>query len=129
MATRWISWTWAESGVETVKATSQRASAGLPGLPSRPTVVSFNRRTTSLRLQQNPVFGPVRINFSIAQASDVKLEAFDRSGRKLATLASGFASAGSHSATWDTRSVPAGIYFLRLTAASGQRSLKAVVGR
>jgi hypothetical protein len=101
----------------------------VPGTAVAEPVVSFKPRTASLRLQQNPVSGAVRVNFSIAQASDVKIEAFDRSGRKLATLVSGFASAGSHSATWDTRNVPAGVYFLRLTAAGGQRSLKAVVGR
>jgi hypothetical protein len=38
-------------------------------------------------------------------------------------------SAGAHSATRDTRNVPADVYFLRLTAQSGQRSLKTVVGR
>ncbi len=82
-----------------------------------------------LTLDRNPVRGTAQVRFGLRQASSVKLEAYDRTGRKLATLASGFASAGSHSATWDTRNVPAGIYFLRLTAAGGQRSLKAVVGR
>jgi hypothetical protein len=82
-----------------------------------------------LTLEQNPVRGTARIKYLLPQASDVHLEAFDRSGRRLATLVSGSASAGSHSAKWDTRNVPAGIYFLRVTAAGGQRSLKAVVGR
>jgi hypothetical protein len=82
-----------------------------------------------LTLEQNPVRGSARIRYMLPQASSIRLEAFDRSGRRFATLASGFASAGAHSATWDARGVPAGIYFLRLTAASGQRSLKAVVGR
>jgi hypothetical protein len=82
-----------------------------------------------LTLEQNPVRGSARIRYVLPQASSVRLEAFDRAGRRFATLASGLASAGSHSAIWDTRNAPAGIYFLRLTAASGQRSLKAVIGR
>jgi hypothetical protein len=82
-----------------------------------------------LTLKQNPVRGSTHIQYVTPQSSSVRLEVFDRSGRKLATLVSGFASAGTHSATWDVRNVPAGIYFLRLTAASGQSSLKAVVGR
>ena len=82
-----------------------------------------------LMLEQNPVRGNARIHYVLPQASSVKLEAFDRSGRRISTLTSGYSSAGAHSATWDARNVPAGIYFLRLTAASGQRSLKAVVGR
>jgi hypothetical protein len=75
------------------------------------------------------ISGTARVSFSLPRPSDMKLEAFDRSGRKVATLTSGFATAGAHSAPWNTRNVPAGIYFLRLTAANGQRSLKAVVGR
>lgn len=82
-----------------------------------------------LTLDRNPVRGTAQVRFGLRQASNVRLEAYDRSGRKLATLVSGFASAGAHSATWDTRGVPAGICFLRLTAAGGQRSLKVVVGR
>ncbi len=82
-----------------------------------------------LTLEQNPVRGSAHIRYMLPQASSTKLEAFDRSGRRFATLASGYSAAGSHSATWDTRNVPAGIYFLRLTAASGQGSLKAVIGR
>jgi hypothetical protein len=82
-----------------------------------------------LTLEQNPVRGTAHIRYVLRQASGVKLEAYDRSGREYATLVSGFASVGTHSTTWDTRNVPAGIYFLRLTAHSGQSSLKAVVGR
>jgi hypothetical protein len=82
-----------------------------------------------LTLEQNPVHGTARIRYVLRQASGVRLEAYDRSGRRFATLASGYSSAGAHSATWDTREAPTGIYFLRLTAQSGQRSLKAVVGR
>ncbi|MBM3330533.1 M28 family peptidase [candidate division WOR-3 bacterium] len=82
-----------------------------------------------LTLDRNPVCGSAQVRFSLRQASSVRLEAFDRTGRKLTTLVSSFASAGSHATTWDTREVPTGIYFLRLTAAGGQRSLKVVVGR
>jgi hypothetical protein len=91
--------------------------------------ISFKPQASRLRLEQNPVSGAARVSFSLPAASNVRIEAFDRSGRKSATLASGLVSAGDHSVTWDTRSVPAGVYFLRLTASSGQRSLKAVVGR
>jgi len=82
-----------------------------------------------LMIEQNPVCGSARIQYVLPQPSGIRLEAFDRSGRRFATLASGYSSAGAHPATWDTRNVPAGVYFLRLTAQSGQRSLKAVVGR
>jgi hypothetical protein len=56
-----------------------------------------------------------RVSFILPQASSVRLEAFDRSGRRVATIISGYLTAGAHAATWDTRTVPAGIYFIRLT--------------
>ena len=82
-----------------------------------------------LTLDQNPVRGTAHIRYVLRQASGVKLEAFDRSGRRQATIVSGYMTAGAHVANWDTRNVPAGVYFLRLTAPGEQRSLKAVVGR
>jgi hypothetical protein len=60
-------------------------------------------------------------SFSLPRASSVKLEAYDRSGRRLATIASGYLAAGAHAATWDTRSVPAGIYFIRLSTGDSPR--------
>jgi len=101
----------------------------VPGLTVAEPVTSFKPQSSSLRLEQNPVLGAARVRFSLPTASNVRIEAFDRSGRKSATLASGFVSAGAHSVTWDTRNVPTGIYFLRLTAAGGQCSLKAVISR
>jgi hypothetical protein len=85
--------------------------------------------TLRLAMEQNPVRGIARISYDLPRASSVRLEAFDRSGRRSSILATGYSTSGAHSVNWDTRRVPTGIYFLRLTAASGQRSLKAVVGR
>ncbi len=57
--------------------------------------------------------------------------------RRGRALVSGFLAAGAHVADWDTRSVPAGIYFLRLTAGDCPRTgtvpktltAKVIVGR
>jgi hypothetical protein len=108
------------------------ATLGEPVPLSVPSFDLLNARLGSaprLTLEQNPVRGSARIRYVLPRISSIRLDAFDRSGRRFATLASGYSSAGAHSATWDTREVPAGVYFLRLTAQSGQRSLKAVVGR
>ena len=82
-----------------------------------------------LTLGKNPVRGSARIGYVLPQASNVRLEASDRSGRRFAVLACGYSSAGAHSATWDTRNVPAGVYFLRLTTSGSRQSLKTVVSR
>ena len=101
----------------------------VPGTAVTEPAISFKPHVSSLKLEQNPVSAAARVRFSLPTASSVRLEAYDRSGRRVATIASGPLGSGVHTAVWDTRSVPAGIYFLRLTADSGQRSLKAVVGR
>jgi len=86
-------------------------------------------RAASLKLEGNPVSDAARVRFSLPQAADIRLEAYDRTGRRLATLASGLLAAGAHAVNWDTRNVPAGIYFIRLATPDCHRSLKAVVSR
>jgi hypothetical protein len=102
----------------------------LPAAVSSPEHLNLaSGSTPRLTLQQNPARDVARITYVLPKAGLVRLEAFDCSGRRLATLASGHSPAGEHSTTWDTRNVPAGICYLRLNSASGQRSLKAVVNR
>ena len=91
-------------------------------------VVSFSPQTSRLRLEQNPVSGAARVRFSLPRASNVRLEAYDRSGRRMSILTSGFVPAGAHTVAWDTRHVPAGVYFLRLTATETVTA-KAVISR
>jgi hypothetical protein len=86
-------------------------------------------RAASLKLEGNPVSDAARVRFSLPRPADIRLEAYDRTGRRLATLASGFLAAGAHAVNWDTRNVPAGIYFIRLATPDCHRSLKAVVSR
>ncbi len=90
---------------------------------------SQQTQAARLGLKRNPVSGAAEIRFSLPRASDVKLEAYDRAGRQVATLAAGFLHAGTHAAVWDARSVPAGVYFIRLATPDCRRSLKAVVSR
>jgi hypothetical protein len=81
----------------------------------------------SVSVRPSLITGLARVSFNLPQTSNVKLEAFDRSGRRLATLASGNLAAGAHTATWDTRNVPAGIYFIRLATADKTQTAKAII--
>lgn len=64
----------------------------------------------------NP-FNPVTyINFSLPQASDVKLAVYDMLGREIALLANGKFDAGSYSIDYDASNLPSGIYFYTITA-------------
>jgi len=64
----------------------------------------------------NPARGTTTIAFTLADAGDVKLEVFDVSGRKVATLADGPRAAGENEATFETGGLAAGVYIYRLCA-------------
>jgi DNA-binding beta-propeller fold protein YncE len=80
-------------------------------------------------LAPNPSRGPVRTEFALPRESHVRLSVIDLMGREVAVLANGTYSAGRHEASWNTdagRSVPAGIYFVRLVA-DGRAWMRRVV--
>lgn len=69
----------------------------------------------------NPFNPSTRIEFSLAAASDVRLDVYDASGRRVRTLVHGRRPAGVHQAVWDGRdahgcSVASGVYHVRLEA-------------
>ncbi len=85
-------------------------------------------------VQPNP-FNPrteISILLSSAAAGPVRLELFDPSGRRVASLFDGSLAAGEHHFTWDGSSAwgkPAdsGIYFARLRTVEGKQSHKLVL--
>ncbi len=69
----------------------------------------------------NPFRGNAALNYTLPQASAVRLHIVDVTGHVVRTLVDGTISAGPHAASWngrdnDGRSLPSGIYFARLDA-------------
>jgi len=91
--------------------------------------------TTQLAVSSsNPSSGTTRIRYTISQRGEAALLVFDSGGRKVRTLASGVQEPGAYSLSWDERddakrSVPAGVYFLRLLTRDSARVHKLVVIR
>ena len=74
--------------------------------------------TTSYELYQNypnPFNPTTTIRFSLPQRSHVTLKIFDILGREVATLVNGELNPGEHSVVYDTKGLPSGVYFYRLT--------------
>lgn len=74
--------------------------------------------------EPNPFNPTSTIRFKLSSAQHVKLEIFDLRGRKVKALLDGELATGVHQATFDGRSLASGVYFYRLTDASGVQTHK-----
>lgn len=85
----------------------------------------------------NPFNPATKIEFSLLQADNARLEVFDAAGRLVRTLISGGSAplaAGDHAVTWNGRDdaglpVASGVYFYRLTVRDTQASRKMLLVR
>lgn len=77
----------------------------------------------------NPVAGRATVRFTTDAPGEVRLEAFDTLGRRVATLADGLVGAGAHEAAFDASGLPAGVYVLRLSGAGRVASARVTVAR
>ena len=64
----------------------------------------------------NPFNAQTIIEYNLPQATDVSVEIFDITGRRIDIMSVGQQSAGSHSIAWDASRQPAGIYFYKIQA-------------
>ncbi|NCC74707.1 MAG: T9SS type A sorting domain-containing protein, partial [Sphingobacteriia bacterium] len=82
----------------------------------------------NLVAQPNPFSNETQIKFDLPDASMVKAEIFDISGRKINTLINRSLIPGSHTVNWNSRDnqgrvLPSGIYFLYFEAVSANESI------
>ncbi len=82
--------------------------------------------------QPNPIRTQGRVAFTLPQASHVKLELYDVTGRVVSTLADREFAAGPHDVAWSGRSdagraLGAGVYWARLDVAGRSLTRRVVV--
>ncbi len=76
----------------------------------------------------NPATDNVTVSFNIKQSAKVTIEAIDFTGRTVTTIARKQMAKGGHNTTWNTGSLPNGIYFVRISiAGSGMISKKVII--
>lgn len=101
----------------TFEETTDVAASGLPG------------EGLALSVSPNPFHPSAEIRFTLGTASEVRLEVFDVTGRRIRVLRSGPLGAGMHRCTWDGRTdrgepAASGVYYLRLETETGVRTTK-----
>jgi hypothetical protein len=65
----------------------------------------------------NPFNAQTTIRYTLPAASDITLDVFDITGRKIETLVSGHQEAGEHQVVWNAEGKPSGVYFYRIKTA------------
>ena len=88
--------------------------------------------TNALKTYPNPISSSVTIIYSIPQSTKVSLKIVDIMGRPIKTLVNGEIAAGSYNIQWNVddekgRSVPTGIYFLRMEGGDYLQTKKLIV--
>jgi len=75
----------------------------------------------------NPFNSTTVIRYDVPRRSQIKLAVYDLAGREVETLLSRELNPGRHSTIWNSRSNPAGIYFMRLESIEKTTTTKALL--
>ncbi len=102
-------------GISVVRLTTPVASEGSP-----------EAAASEVTVGPNPVRGTARVRFETAAPASVRVSVTDVLGREVAVLADGPRAAGAHTEALDGRSLPPGVYLVRV-AVDGQPGRPALV--
>jgi hypothetical protein len=78
-------------------------------------------------LYPNPFNAQTLISYSLSEDSQIKLEAYNLMGQKVATLFNGFRSAGEYSVSWKADELASGMYFIKISNGQTDRIERAVL--
>lgn len=75
----------------------------------------------------NPFNPETVIHYSLPNAGHVRLSVYDLLGRQVADLVNGMGTGGAHTLTWNAARLPAGMYFIELSAGSNRAISKVLL--
>jgi hypothetical protein len=95
---------------------------------------SLSRPARSLAASPNPFNPQATISFAMDREEKIRISVYSATGRRVRTLADGVYAAGPHQLSWDGqdnhgRSLPSGMYLVRLEAPGYHESKKLVLLR
>jgi len=108
---------------DTVRADLHVFTGGVTAVDAPEPVVAPSS-ALSLAARPNPFRRATTITFTLPEAaSTVRLDVHDVTGRRIARIVDGPRTAGPHETTWSPGELPAGVYWIRLTADGRQEAL------
>ncbi len=75
----------------------------------------------------NPFNAQTTIRYRLPKSSNVSIDIFDITGRKIETLQSGRQPAGNRSVVWNAEDCPSGVYFYRLKAGETTQTQRCIL--
>jgi hypothetical protein len=80
-----------------------------------------------LAARPNPAFDQTVVSYNLPVAGPIRVAVLDVAGREVEVLEQGALAAGTHSAVWDCRRVPAGVYLIRVDNGTSSQTGRLVV--
>ncbi len=81
----------------------------------------------SITVSPNPTNSSIIISFNLPKSGLTNVEISDINSRMIRKLHTGFLESGQHSFDWDTKSIPAGVYFCKISSKEFNESVKIIV--
>jgi hypothetical protein len=75
----------------------------------------------------NPFNSATRISYSVAITGHVQLAIYDLLGQRVGTIVNSILAPGTHSAIWDSKDLPSGIYFCRMESGKFHQTRKLIL--
>jgi WD40 repeat protein len=81
----------------------------------------------SLTASPNPTNNSIKISFILPKSGLTNVEISDINSRTIRKLHTGFLESGQHSFVWDTKVIPTGVYFCKISSKEFNESFKIIV--
>ncbi len=81
----------------------------------------------SITASPNPANNSIRISFNLPKSGLTNVEISDVNSRMIHKLHTGFLESGQHIFVWDTKAIPTGVYFCKISSKNFNESVKIIV--